>query len=81
MWWREWTHEEEGRRGENVCGGESGHMRGRGGGQMRGMREWTHEEEGRRGANVCGGESGHMRGWTHEGDGRRGQSLTERMDT
>ena len=56
-------------------------MRGRGGGQMRGMREWTHEEEGRRGANVCGGESGHMRGWTHEGDGRRGQILAERVDT
>ena len=33
LWWREWTHEGEGRRA-NVCGGESGHMRGRGGGQM-----------------------------------------------
>ena len=28
MWWRGWTH--EGRRGENTCGGEGGHMRGEG---------------------------------------------------
>ena len=27
-----WTHEGERRRGPNACGGEGGHMKGRGGG-------------------------------------------------
>ena len=35
LWGREWTHEGEGRRGANACGGESGLMRG--GGEEEGM--------------------------------------------
>ena len=46
MWQRGWTHEGKGRRGANACGGEGGHIKGRGGGG---------------GANACGGEDGHMR--------------------
>ena len=35
--------------GANVCGGESGHMRGMGGGGKALRRGWIHEGEGRRG--------------------------------